>query len=53
MTEIISSLTTGLTPSVFFAQFAELTPFLIVLVPVALGFMFLRKLIKGASQGKG
>ncbi len=52
MSAVISALTTGLTPSVFFATVADIMPFVILLVPVCLGLYFLRKLIKGAGKGK-
>ncbi len=52
MSAVISALSTGLTPAVFFGIVAELVPFIIVLVPVSLALMFLRKLIKGAGKGK-
>lgn len=55
MQAVVSALTnstTGLTDATFFTVVAELVPFIVMLVPVALGIYFLRKLIKGASKGK-
>lgn len=52
MAAVISALTTGLTPATFYAQITELVPFIIVMVPVALGLYLLRKMIKGAGKGK-
>lgn len=52
MEAVVSALTTGLTPAVFFDTVADTIPFVIVLVPVCLGLYFLRKLIKGAGKGK-
>lgn len=52
MQAVVSALTTGLTPAVFFATVADIIPFVVVLVPVCLGLYFLRKLIKGAGKGK-
>lgn len=52
MAAVISAITTGLTPAVFYAQITELVPFIIVMVPVALGLYLLRKMIKGAGKGK-
>lgn len=52
MEEVITALTTGLTPSTFFEVVADLVPFIIVIVPVALGTYFLRKLVKGAGKAK-
>lgn len=48
----ISALTTGLTPAVFWDVLTSLAPFIIVIVPVALGFYFVRKLIKGSAKAK-
>lgn len=55
MSAVISALTnstTGLTATTFFSVVADLVPFIVVMVPVALGIYFLRKLIKGAGKGK-
>lgn len=52
MDAVITALTTGLTPSVFFDTVADIIPFVVLLVPVCLGLYFLRKLIKGAGKGK-
>lgn len=52
MTDTVTALTTGLTPAVFYGQITALVPLLIVLVPVALGLYFLRKVVKGSAKGK-
>lgn len=55
MSAVISALTnatTGLTATTFFEVVADLVPFIVVIVPVALGTYFLRKLIKGAGKAK-
>lgn len=52
MTTVVSALTSGLTAGTFFSVVADLVPFIVVLVPVSLALMFLRKLIKGAGKGK-
>jgi len=52
MEAVVSALTTGLTPAVFFDTIAKVIPFVVVLVPVCLGLYFLRKLIKGSGKGK-
>lgn len=52
MDAVISALSTGLTAEVFFGVVADLVPFIIVIVPVALGTYFLRKLVKGAGKAK-
>lgn len=52
MDAVVSGLTSGLTPAVFFDTVADIIPFVIILVPVCLGLYFLRKLIKGSGKGK-
>ena len=52
MQAVITALTTGLTADKFFTVVADLVPFIIVIVPVALGFYLLRKLVKGSGQAK-
>lgn len=55
MQAVISALTnssTGLTSANFFGVVADLVPFIVMIVPVALGVYFLRKLIKGAGKAK-
>lgn len=52
MDAVISALTTSLTAETFFSVVADLVPFIVVIVPVALGTYFLRKLIKGAGKAK-
>lgn len=52
MSSVISALTSGLTAATFFDVVKDLMPFVIIMVPVSLGLMFLRRLIKGAGKGK-
>lgn len=55
MSSVISALTnstSGLSASTFFGVVADLVPFIVMIVPVALGTYFLRKLIKGAGKAK-
>ena len=52
MEAVIAALTSNLTPAVFFDTVADIVPFIITLVPVALGLYLLRKLVKGAGKGK-
>ena len=55
MDTVISALTnssTGLTASTMFGVVADLVPFIVMIVPVALGVYFLRKLVKGAGKAK-
>ena len=52
MTEVISALTTGITADTIFGVVADVMPFVIIMIPVALGLYFLRKVVKGAGKGK-
>lgn len=55
MDAVISALTnstTGLTAATMFGVVADIVPFIVMIVPVALGVYFLRKLIKGAGKAK-
>lgn len=55
MSDVISSLTnstTGINAGTMFGVVNDLVPFIVVLVPVALGVYFLRKLVKGAGKAK-
>lgn len=52
MKAVISALTTSLTADTFFSVITDIVPFLVVIIPVALGFYVLRKLIKGAGKAK-
>lgn len=52
MSSVINALTTSLTADKFFDVVADVVPFIVVIVPVALGVYFLRKLVKGSGQAK-
>jgi len=52
MDDVITALTTALTPGVFFGVVESLVPWLVVIVPVALGIYFLRRGVKGAAKAK-
>lgn len=54
MASVITALTgtNGLTTATFFEVVADLVPFIVRIVPVALGVYFLRKLVKGAGKAK-
>lgn len=55
MDAVISALTnstTGLTANTMFGVVADIVPFIVMIVPVALGVYFLRKLVKGAGKAK-
>ncbi len=52
MDAVISALTTGITAETIFAVVADVVPFIVQMVPIALGVYFLRKLVKGAGKAK-
>ena len=55
MSSVISAITnstTGLSANTMFGVVADLVPFIVMIVPVALGVYFLRKLVKGAGKAK-
>lgn len=52
MSAIITALTTGLTEAKLLEVVASLVPFIIVIIPVALGVYFLRRLLKGTAKAK-
>lgn len=55
MSSVITALTdstTGLTSAKILSVVADLVPYIVMMVPVALGIYFLRKLVKGTAKGK-
>lgn len=55
MSGFITALTAsegGLTAATFYGVLTDLVPFLVIMIPVALGIYFVRKLIKGSSKAK-
>lgn len=55
MSAVISALTneaTGLTSSTFYSEITALVPFIVLMVPIALGLYFLRRLVSGAGKAK-
>lgn len=52
MSAFITALTTGLTAATFYSVLTDIAPFVIMIVPVALGYYVVRKLIKGAGHAK-
>lgn len=52
MAAVISTLTSTLTLGVFFDVIKECVPFLAIMVPVALGYGVLRRMIRGAGKGR-
>lgn len=55
MQAVVSALTdstNGLTAAKFFSIVVDLVPFIVLMIPIALGLYFLRKMIKGAGKGR-
>lgn len=54
MSSVIGALTgeNGLSASTFYTEVTALVPFIVLMVPIALGLYFLRKMVKGAGKGK-
>lgn len=52
MSGVVSQLTTGITPTTIFAVVADVMPFVITMIPIALGLYLLRKVVKGAGHAK-
>lgn len=52
MTSIVTQLTTGITSSTIFSVVGEIMPFVITMIPIALGLYLLRKVVKGAGKAK-
>lgn len=52
MSNIVTQLTTGITPSTIFAVVGDVIPFVITMVPIALGLYLLRRLVKGSAKAK-
>lgn len=54
MTGFITALTgaNGVTADSLWSVLTNLVPYLIIIIPVALGFYFVRKLIKGTAKAK-
>lgn len=52
MSAIVSQLTTGITPATIFAVVSDVMPFVITMIPIALGLYILRRVIKKSSKAK-
>ena len=52
MSAIVTQLTQGITPTTIFAVVSDVIPFVITMVPIALGLYLLRRVIKGAGKAK-
>lgn len=52
MSEVVTALTTGVTAETIFGVVADVMPFVVVMIPIALGLYILRKVVKGAGHAK-
>lgn len=52
MSSVVTKLTTGITADTIFAVVAEVMPYVITMVPVALGIYILRRVINGSAKAK-
>jgi len=52
MSALVTQLTTGITSSTIFSVVGDVMPFVITMIPIALGLYILRKVVKGASKAK-
>lgn len=52
MAAVVEVLTTGITPATIFNVVKDVMPFVVTMVPIALGLYLLRKLVKGAAKAK-
>ena len=54
MSDFITALTgtNGITANSLWSVLTNLVPYLVIIIPVALGFYFVRKLIKGTAKAK-
>ena len=50
--DALTDTTTGLTSSTFYSEITALVPFIVMMVPIALGLYFLRRLVSGAAKAK-
>lgn len=52
MESIITQLTQGVTKATIFGVVSDVMPFVITMIPIALGLYILRKVVKGAGHAK-
>ena len=52
MGDVVSVLTTGVTSETIFSVVADVMPFVVQMIPIALGLYLLRKVVKGAGKAK-
>lgn len=54
MDQVVTAITGegGLSSATFYTEIAKLAPLIVLMVPIALGVYFLRKLVKGMGKAK-
>lgn len=52
MSAVVSQLVAGVTSTTIFSVVSDIMPFVITMVPIALGLYLLRKVVKGAGHAK-
>lgn len=52
MSGIVTQLTTGITPATIFTVVSDVMPFVITMIPIALGLYILRRVIKKSSHAR-
>lgn len=52
MADIVASLQQGITADTIFSVVGQVIPFVITMVPIALGLTMLRRVVKGAGSAK-
>lgn len=52
MVDVITALTTAISPTLIWGVVEQLVPWISLIFLVALGLYFLRRLVKGGSKGK-
>lgn len=52
MSDITSQLVAGVTPATIFDVVGDVIPFVIAMIPIALGLYILRRVVKGAGKAK-
>ena len=52
MANAVNAISTAVTAESLWASFGALAPYLAVIIPVALGIYYFRKLLRGTGHGK-
>lgn len=52
MENLVATLTQGVTAETIFTVVGQVMPFVVTMIPIALGLTMLRRVVKGASKAK-